>query len=259
VIEHEWLTRQEVEELQAVSQDIEKAAHYIKSLLPQPLAKGPVLSDWVLLPSARLGGDAFGYRWLTDRTLAIYMIDVAGNGAGAAMHSVSVLSILGRGALPVTDFNNPANVLETLNVMFESRFHGGLSVSVWYGVYDTETRRLRYGTAGHHPAILVPAKRDKVIPLETDTPEVGVKKGYKFKAASVGVPPQTKLYVFSDGAFEFTTKDGNVGTIDNMSSRLLRGPVGGRTESMRLLGEMQKLSAADSFEDDFALMAFTFL
>src|SRR5688572_14427766 len=37
VIEHEWVTRQEVEESQALGQDVEKSAQYIHSLLPAPM------------------------------------------------------------------------------------------------------------------------------------------------------------------------------------------------------------------------------
>src|SRR5687767_346098 len=77
VIEHEWCTRQEVEEAQLIGHDVEKAGQYIQSILPQPLTSGPVRCDWVLVPSARLGGDAFGYRIVNDRYYAIYLIDVS--------------------------------------------------------------------------------------------------------------------------------------------------------------------------------------
>jgi serine phosphatase RsbU (regulator of sigma subunit) len=259
VIEHAWQSREEVEESQALHQDVEKAGHYIQSLLPDPMTKGPIRCDWMLKPSARLGGDAFGYRALTERHTAIYMIDVAGHGAGAAMHAVSVLNILRRGALPVTDFHNPANVLETLNVMFELKYHSGMSVSAWYGVFDSETRKLRYASAGHHPSYLVPAKRDQAIALETAAPEIGVKRGYRFKSGKVDVPPQSKLYVFSDGVFEFPTKDGGVGTLEDFVSMLLLPPIAGRAETKRIFQEVQRHSQSDKVEDDFALMVFTFL
>lgn len=259
VIEHEWLTRQEVEDLQALHQDAEKAGQYIRSLLPKPLRTEHLRSDWVLIPSARLGGDVFGHRALNDRRTAMYMIDVAGSGAGAAMHAVSVLDILGRGSLPITNFDNPANVLETLNVMFEAKFHGGLSASVWYGVYDTETKRLRYGSAGHHPAFLVTPKRDRAIPLQTEAPEIGVKKGVRFSTSKIDVHPKSVLYVFSDGVFEYTNKDGDVATMDDFVKLILQPPMAGKTEPLRLLGEVRDRALKEDVEDDFALMTLTFL
>ena len=257
VIEHEWCTRQEVEESQALGQDIQKAGEYIQSLLPPPLVKGALRSDWLLVPSARLGGDTFGYRMLNERQYAIYMVDVSGNGAGAAMHAVSVLNILRRGALPVTDFTNPANVLETLNVMFEMELHGGMSVSVWYGVYDPQARRLSFASAGHHPAFLVPPKRDRVFALETSAPEIGVKRKFQFSAESVDVPPKSVLYVFSDGAFNINTKDGVLGLQDFVPI-VVQPPVEGKTEPQRIYDEIRKQSLNEDLEDDFALMAFKF-
>ena len=258
VIEHEWRTRQEVEESQALGQDLEKAGQYIHSLLPDPMTSGPVLSDWVHVPSPRLGGDAFGYRLFNERYYAIYMLDVSSTGAGAAMHAVSVLNVLGRGFLPTTDFFSPANVLHTLNVMFDMKAHGGMTLSVWYGVYDSHQRRMLYATAGHHPAYLVPSRRDRAIPLQTNGPEIGVKPKFEFTAEAVDVPPRSMLYVFSDGVFEVATKTEDVWGLQNFAQVLLEPPVPGRPESQRLLGEVRKRASGDNFEDDFALLALTF-
>ena len=258
VIEHEWRTRQEVEDSQAFGQDIEKSAQYIHSLLPAPMTSGPVLSDWVHVPSVRLGGDAFGYRLFNERYYAIYMLDVSDKGAGAAMHAVSVLNVLGRGFLPTTDFCSPANVLHTLNVMFEMKAHGGLTLSVWYGVYDAHQRRLLYATAGHHPALLVPSRRDRATYLETGGPVIGVKPDYSFTASAVDVPPRSMLYLFSDGVFEIQTKDEDVWGMENFSKVVLEPPVPGRPESQRLLGEVRNRAITEDFEDDVAIVALTF-
>jgi len=258
VMEHEWSTREEVEESQALEHDIEKASQYVLSLMPKPLTTGPVRCDWMLLPSSRLGGDAFGYRVFDERYYAIYLIDVSGHGAGAAMHAVSVLNILRRGALPVTNFSNPSNVLETLNLMFEMELHGGLSFSIWYGVYDPKTRRLNFASAGHHPAFLVPPKLGSAIPLETRAPVIGVKKGFVFATAGIDVPPDSRLYVFSDGVFEFATREQDVWGLDNFVSLMLKPPVSGKSEPQRLSEEVRRLSVNEDLEDDFALMVFTF-
>lgn len=258
VLEHEWCTRQEVEEAQARENDVEKAGQYIQSLLPKPLRTGPVLCDWVLLPSPRLGGNAFGYRIVYEHLYAMYLVDVAGHGAGAAMHAVSVLNLLYRGALPVTDFDNPSTVLETLNIMFEMEAHGGLSFSIWYGVYNPGTRQLRFASAGHHPAFLVGPRRNKAIPLATRAPVIGVKRKFKFAASAIDVAPDSMLYVFSDGVFEFATKEQDVFGLDNFVSLILEPPVAGKTEPQRLADEVLKRLATEHLEDDFALMAFTF-
>jgi hypothetical protein len=45
--------------------DLDRASQYVRALLPAPLVTGPVRTDWLLQPSAHLGGDAFGYEWLS--------------------------------------------------------------------------------------------------------------------------------------------------------------------------------------------------
>jgi serine phosphatase RsbU (regulator of sigma subunit) len=258
VFEHEWCTREEVEEAQAREHDVEKAGRYIQSLLPDPLRKGPVRCEWILLPSQRLGGNAFGYRVVEERLYAIYLIDVSGHGASAAMHAVSVLHILYRGALPITDFTNPSSVLDTLNAMFEMEDHGGLSFTFWYGVYNPATRQLRFASAGHHPAFLVHPKRDRAIPLATQAPVIGVKRAFKFPTSAIDVPAGSVLYVFSDGVFEFATPERDVWGLDKFVSLLLEAPVPGKTEPQRLADAAREVSESGEFEDDFALMAFTF-
>ncbi|MBU1909562.1 MAG: response regulator, partial [Verrucomicrobia bacterium] len=46
--------------------ELAEAAAYVHSLLPPPLADGPVLTEWSFVPSTQLGGDALGYHWLDD-------------------------------------------------------------------------------------------------------------------------------------------------------------------------------------------------
>src|SRR6185369_13587849 len=146
----------EVERSQEIKRDLNRASQYVRSLLPAPLlGDGPIRTDWLLQPSAQLGGDAFGYDRLDWETFVMYLIDVSGHGAGAAMHSVSVLSVLRQRTLTQADLREPAEVLASLNAMFQMDRHDGMIFTMWYGVYHVPQRILRYASAGHHPAYLV--------------------------------------------------------------------------------------------------------
>ncbi len=101
-------------------------------------------------------------------------------------------------------------------------------------------------------------KRDRAIPLEARGPVIGVKRGFVFTTSAIDVAPKSMLYVFSDGAFEFATREQDVWGLDNFVSLMLEPPVPGKPESQRLADEVLKLSPSGSLEDDFALMAFTF-
>src|SRR6185436_20930930 len=60
-----------------LAEEIAQAEHYVRSMLPAPMTDGPVRIDWRFVPSTQLAGDAFGYRWLDDKNLAIYLLDVS--------------------------------------------------------------------------------------------------------------------------------------------------------------------------------------
>ena len=100
LLKYERRSRADVKKEKELERDIKKANDYVMSLLPPPMSSGPVLATWRFVPSAQLGGDAFGYYWLEPTTLILYLVDVSGHGVGSAMHSVSVLNVLRQRALP---------------------------------------------------------------------------------------------------------------------------------------------------------------
>ena len=259
VLEHEWRLRKEVEDSQELDRDIDQASRYITALLPAPLKEGPILSDWVLVPCARLGGDAFGYRFIDEKHFAIYLIDVSGHGAGAAMHAVSVINVLRQGVIAGVDFLDPASVLAALNDMFRMETHGEMYLTIWYGVYDLDARTLHYACAGHHASYLVAPGRARAAPLQVRNRAVGVAPGSGYKTATCDVAFGSTLYVFSDGVFEITDKAGNDWSIEGFASLLLEQPQDpAQSECHRLLDLVREHSREHDLQDDFTLMSFTF-
>ena len=258
VLEHEYRNRKDVEASQELDRDLDQAWHYIQSLLPPPLSDGPIRSDWVLVPCARLGGDAFGYRYLDASHFAMYLIDVSGHGTGAAMHAVSVINVLRQNILPAADYLDPAKVLASLNEMFRMETHGNLYFTLWYGVYDLATSTLAYASGGHNPAYIVEPAREQGIPLKTPNPVIGVSQRPAFKSAAAVVPAGSMLYVFSDGVYEITAMDGVDWEIEDFIAVMLQRPHAGTPESLRLLQAVRERAREPSLDDDFSLMAFSF-
>ena len=259
LLEHEFRSRKEVEASKELDRDLESARRYVHSLIPAPLTEGPIRTEWVLLPSARLGGDVFGYHQLDARTFAIFLLDVSGHGTGAAMHAVSVTNVLQRDAVPGLDMRDPAKVATHVNAMFQMSTHGGLYLTLWYGVYDLETRTLAYCSAGHHPSYLVAQARERAIPLKTGNIMIGATSPFEFESSSVEVPAGSRLYVFSDGVFEIETKEGEQWGLDHVLPLIVEPPVQGMTEPERLLQAIRRRARHPDFEDDFTVLVATFL
>ena len=228
------------------------------SLLPAPLVTGPVLADWRFVPSAQLGGDAFGYYWLTPDTFVFYLIDVSGHGVGSAMHSVTVLNVLRQRALPNVDFADPASVLANLNLRFPMGEHGGLFFTMWYGVFSTSDRTLVCGSAGHHPAYLVPADKRAAHPLGTPALMIGVAPENAYEVHRSTIPAGHSLHLFSDGVFEIVTADGGRGTLTDFLPLLMQPANPPTTEPERIYQSIRAMARSGPFDDDFSLLVLTF-
>jgi serine phosphatase RsbU (regulator of sigma subunit) len=269
VLKLERRSKREVERSQEIKRDLDRASQYVRSLLPPPLVGGPIRTDWLLLPSAQLGGDAFGYDWLDPDTFLIYLIDVSGHGAGAAMHTVSALNVLRQRALDA-DLREPAAVLASLNAMFQMDRYDGMIFTMWYGVYDVPQRTLRYACAGHHPAYLVsvsgstPAPLALTTPLKTRGPVIGAMPEMRYRADQTIVPPDSSLYLFSDGVFEIVTKDGQQWGLYDFIPLLTQqsspdsDSFAELPESQRLYRAVKAVARPGPFDDDFSLLVVTF-
>ena len=256
---HEFRSAAEIARSEGLEQDLEKANRYVQSLLPPPVQSGPVRTDWFFQPSAKLGGDAFGYYQLDEHQFAGYLIDVSGHGAGAAMHSVSVMNVLRQRALPDTDFGAPEQVLKRLNDMFQMESHAGMYFSIWYGVFDARTRCLRYASGGHHPAYLVLPGVTELMPLKTRNLVIGAMPEARFVAAQVQVPPGGQLHVFSDGVFEIITKTGQQWDLPDLLPLLQAAPHDSPQQAAWLHQAVTQVARDGPLDDDFSVMIVTFL
>jgi serine phosphatase RsbU (regulator of sigma subunit) len=259
VLKYERRSRAEVKKAEELDRDIRKASDYVHSLLPPPIDSGLVKTAWRFVPSAQLGGDAFGYYWLDQSTFVFYLMDVSGHGVGSAMHSVSVLNVLRQRALPHVDFTNPAEVLASLNVRFPTYDHNGLYFTMWYGVYDTGTRTLTYGTAGHGPAILVPANKNETTELGMSAMMIGMMPDQTYDVGHVTMPEGSTLFVFSDGAYEIVTKEGERWELENFVPLLTAPSVPNVPEPDRIYQAIKEVVKAGPLDDDLSLLAVTFV
>jgi len=242
-----------------LTHELAQAASYVHSLLPPPLLNAPVEARWRFVPSAQLGGDGFGYHWLEEDRLAMYLLDVSGHGVGAALLSVSVLNILRGESLPHTDFSQPSQVMTGLNRTFQSVKHSEKFFTIWYGVYRPSTRELSFCSAGHPPAVLAsPGRQARLLANDEGLPIAwGIDTPYDCK--TVTVPPRNCLYLYSDGVYEIITKEGQAWSLDELTSMLASACDRQENEPEQVEEAIRDLAEGDVFEDDFSLLVFHFV
>jgi serine phosphatase RsbU (regulator of sigma subunit)/anti-sigma regulatory factor (Ser/Thr protein kinase) len=239
---------------QAMAAELAEAATYSRAVLPGKLTQ-PVTTDWVFVTSSQLGGDSFGYHWLDDNTLALYLLDVCGHGVGAALLSISVVNVLRTGSLSGADFHDPSAVLASLNAAFPMEQHNDMYFTAWYGTYSLSSRELTFSCGGHPPAVLV-GPDGAVRHLAAKGAVVGAFPKPSYERIAVTVPSGSRLYLFSDGTYEIDRPDSEMMTHEEFSDLLAdrKRPAG----LDYIVEEIRRQQGSESFVDDFSLVEFRF-
>jgi sigma-B regulation protein RsbU (phosphoserine phosphatase) len=237
--------------------ELAEAAGYVRSLLPSPMSQ-PFRIDWRFLPSMELGGDAFGYNWVDPDHFALYLLDVCGHGVGPSLLSIAVLHLLQAASLRDVELHDPSQVLGALNERYPMESNHDLYFTLWYGVYHPTTRRLDYCCAGHPPAVLVGAARQGTQLLKGKGPPIGLRSGAVYQSETVVVPDNSRLYLFSDGAFEVKRPDGTMTTFEEFLNFITRPSEDERSDLDRLLQHLLQTHGDDALDDDFSIVRFMF-
>lgn len=243
--------------LQIINNELSSAADYVVSLLPKPLNSGLIRTDWRFIPSSQLGGDSFGYHWIDDSNFAIYLLDVCGHGVGPALHSVSIQSVLRFETLQYIDFTKPEHVLDALNSRFQMAQHKELYFSIWYGVYNIATRQLKYSGAGHPPPLLID-KTGMQTKLSTPNYAVGIFPSFPKNSSTVEIEPKTRLYIFSDGAYDIKKPDNTMHSLEDLYSMITDCSAKEGYEIETIYEMILNTCGRKSLDDDFSMLKVSF-
>ena len=237
-----------------LSAELNEAAEYVKSLLPETNRYGNIATQWKYVPSSQLGGDSFSYHWLDDDHFAIYLLDVCGHGVGSALLSVSIMNVLKSKSLPDTDFYNPTDVMLKLNSTFRMEDQNGKYFSIWYGVYNKQDKTLNYTCCGHPPAILVNMESSEIQQLGIGGAAIIGFPEMDFPSDCITIDKPSKLYVFSDGIYEIEVKSGDVLGFDDFVDAISQVVKGKDSSVNNLVDHMTKLNNDHHFADDISLL-----
>jgi sigma-B regulation protein RsbU (phosphoserine phosphatase) len=166
---------------------------------------------------------------------------------------------LRRETLPDTRFDDPGQVLTAINRAFPMDERNNRFITVWYGVYDVYVRELRYAAGGHPPALAVLPDALKPMSLGRHNLLLGLDPEMRYETESFLIPPRSRLYIFSDGAFEVQNPDGDILGEECLREMVmnLSGSAGDRLDS--IIRSIRDYRGSDDFEDDVSLIAAEFI
>jgi len=240
--------------------ELQEAGRYVASILPPP-ESDPFPIAWSYHPSTELGGDSFGYHWIDEDHFAIYLLDVCGHGVGASLLSVAAINVIRSGAMIGTDLRMPSQVLKSLNSAFQMERHNNMYFTIWYGVYAKSTRTLRHASGGHPPAILL-TESDAGVPecrlLRCPGMIVGVVESMTYADEETVIPPGSRLFLYSDGAYEVHRPDDSMMDFDSEFVPFFLTH-GRRVDFPSLLLEwVRNEHGQETLDDDFSVVAVDF-
>jgi len=148
-----------------------------------------------------LGGDCFHFGPLPGRRVGLAVADASGKGLPAALIVANVQSSLRTAALFAPE--DPAAVISAVNRQLHACSPVERYATLFYGVFDENTRTLHYVNAGHNAALVI-RRGGAVVWLEASAPPLGLFAETVYQAQAVQLYPGDLIVAYTDGFVEAT-------------------------------------------------------
>ena len=243
----------------AVRREIEIAQDVQRLLFPQRLPNDADLamaSSYV--PHSEMGGDYYDVVEIDADRLLLCVADVSGKGVPASLLMSNFQA--GLRTLLRTDADL-ATVAHELNHLLFRSSGGEKFITAFLAIYDRRTRQMQFVNAGHNNGLLLPPTGPALL-LRDGTVMLGIMPELpKMEIGEVTVPPQSLLFLYTDGLTEvFDAEQNEFGeerVIDFINQYQLAHP-GEPLARLHdaLLLEIQQFSADQNrFADDVTVLS----
>lgn len=232
------------------------AARVAQRIMMPPAAGqiGPVRFAVVSKPGRFVAGDLIGIEPRADGRVCVYIGDVTGKGAGAAMLMGIAQSYLSAALASGASIEDAVN---GLNRMIAPRIEIGQFISLWIGEFDAATGVLRSVDAGHGYAMLRSADGAVRTEFGDGSFPLGIEAGERYPVGETTVAPGDCLLLFSDGLVEQADPSGRqFGTERILACLEAEGQPGALLSVLE--GRLTEFGGSDHFDDDLTIAAFCF-
>ena len=182
-----------------IDKELHIASNIQMQMLPKQMAQDERddLDIYTSLTAAKeVGGDLFDF-FVRNEKLYFCIGDVSGKGVPASLVMAVVHSLF---RMACTHENNPAHIMQSLNETACEGNDSNIFVTMFIGILDLPTGRLRYCNAGHDLPLLIGQETTELTAL-ANMP-IGVFGDFHYKTEQTMVPPNTTLLLFTDGLTE---------------------------------------------------------
>ena len=184
----------------AIESELHIASAIQKGMLPKNFPTSAQRDDVTLYasltPAKDVGGDLFDF-YIRDEKLFFCIGDVSGKGVPASLFMAVTRSIF---RTVSAHESMPDRIMTEMNKTIADMNETSMFVTLFVGVLDLPTGRLRYCNAGHDAPLLVGAGVG-LLPCDSNIP-VGVKASWKYTLQEAPLFPGTTIFLYTDGLTE---------------------------------------------------------
>ena len=212
-------------EKERISTEMTLATRIQEAMLPSTFPAFPDRTDFDIYasmdPAREVGGDFYDYFLIDGDHLCLEIADVSGKGVPAALFMMASKIILANNAMMNL---SPAEIIGRTNAAICSNNREEMFVTVWLGILELSTGKLRAVNAGHeYPAVRKP---DGCFELLKDRHGfvVGGFDDEVYEEYELTLEPGAKLFVYTDGVAEAMDRERNQFGTDRMLEALNKDP-----------------------------------
>ena len=244
-------------ERERMRKELEIGRRIQADLLPRAPFRSPFAEiAGVSVPAREVGGDFFNYFPLRNDVVAVVMGDVSGKGVPAALLMANLQATL---RVRLTLEPDLACLVDALDRELESDEPLGLYVTLFIGVLDGASGRLRYLNAGHNTQFLQRRAGDFERLGSTGRPP-GLYPGGGYDQCETALEPGDGLYLFTDGIVEAEDESGVPFGMERLEATLR---VHARADLPHLIGRIHEAVSAHrgprEAADDATMLALRFV
>ncbi len=193
-------------------------------------------------PAKEVGGDFYDFFMIDDDHLGLVMADVSGKGVPAALFMMMSKILVNNFALMG---GSPAKVLERVNAQICLNNKEEMFVTVWFGVLELSTGKVKAANAGHEYPILRKANGEFELFKDKHGFVIGGMEGVRYKEYEFLLEKGGTLFLYTDGVAEATNANNELFGTERMLAALNQDP---QAAPKTLLSNMRQ--AVDAFVGD---------
>jgi serine phosphatase RsbU (regulator of sigma subunit) len=235
-----------------IRRELELGRQIQHDMLPQgPLMLGLTEIKGVSVPAREVGGDFFNYFQLRDGRIALLVGDVSGKGVGAALLMANLQAALRTRLALGQDL---ASLAQELDVDIDRTTPGPVYATLFVGILDPATRRLRCVNAGHNPQYVLRTD-GRLERMESTGRPIGLLSGGGYTEQVFDLAAGDVLFFYTDGCVEAENASGDMFGWERLEQALAGAAALGADAVMaKVEADVSGFRAGVELQDDATMM-----